>query len=673
MPKRPIRADDLLRMRFVSDPQISPDGTRVLFSVRETNEKNKTFSRLFLSELNGDTEPWTQGEAGASQGRWSPDGRAIAFVSSREEKRPQIFLISASGGEARRLTSFPEGSIGAFAWSPDGRWIACAFRETHPDWTEAAQKEREAKGLSLPPKIIETPIYRLDGDGYFLQQRYKLYLVDVSTGRHRLLYEGAADGGYSFAWAPHGRELAVAHNVSRTPWRDPENDQVFRVDLEGQAWLVEGLPKGRKGSVAWSPDGKWIAYLGDDSGDDPWGVRNTKAFVAPAEGGEARCLSREDDYCLSSAVLTDTRDAYGFSALQWSPDSAALYVSVAWQGAMNLAFIALDRARVEFLTRGRHVLMAGNASRDGRRFAATWGDATRLAEAAIVDLDDVEDGHARIRVLSNLNREFHEEVRVVEPEEHWVESADGTRVHTWLIKPYDYLPPKRYPAVLEIHGGPHAQYGWGFFHEFQLLAAEGYVVVYSNPRGSKGYGEAFCSAIRGNWGGPDWEDIQAVTRWMQHQPFIHPGQMGVMGGSYGGYMTNWVVGHTRDFKAAITDRCVSNLVSMAGSTDFPYREGYWEGRPWGDLETIATLWKQSPIAYFDRVETPMLVIHSEGDLRCNIEQAEQVFAALQQRGIESRFVRYPVTTSHGLSRGGPADLRIHRLNEIVSWWNRFLK
>jgi dipeptidyl aminopeptidase/acylaminoacyl peptidase len=206
-----------------------------------------------------------------------------------------------------------------------------------------------------------------------------------------------------------------------------------------------------------------------------------------------------------------------------------------------------------------------------------------------------------------------------------------------------------------------------------MLAASGYVVVYSNPRGSKGYGEAHCAAIQGNWGDRDWVDVQAVTSFMKKHPNIDSKKMGVMGGSYGGYMTNWVIGHTKDFKAAITDRCVSNMVSMAGNSDFPFnKDGYFKGIAWGDLEDIRELWRQSPIAYFKGVTTPTLIIHSEGDLRCNVEQGEQVFTALQQQGIPSRFVRYPSSTSHGMSRSGPTDLRIHRLNEILAWWKRYL-
>jgi len=203
-----------------------------------------------------------------------------------------------------------------------------------------------------------------------------------------------------------------------------------------------------------------------------------------------------------------------------------------------------------------------------------------------------------------------------------------------------------------------------------VLAAAGYVVVYSNPRGSKGYGDAHCAAIKGNWGQADWRDMQAVIAFMKALPFVDTARMGVMGGSYGGYMTNWIIAHTDEFAAAITDRCVSNLVSMVGSSDLPLVPGeYWRGNSWDDTEAI---WDQSPLKHFGKVKTPTLIIHSEGDLRCNVEQAEQVFATLKLRKVPTRFVRYPSSTSHGLSRSGPPDLRMHRLRQILDWWKNYL-
>jgi len=667
MPKRPITADDLLRFQIVGDPQMSPDGQRVLFSKKHINDKFKSISNLFTVDLDGQVQQWTQGEGGAGHGRWSPDGTHIAFISGREGKQPQLFVIPTAGGEARPITKLDEGSVGGFKWSPDSKKIAFTFRPTHPDWTQAGAKARQESGRSTPPRMIDSIWYRLDGDGYFMNQRHAVYVVDVASGETTLVYDKAPIDWYSFDWSPNSQELVIAHSDNRRPEFEPANDQLFRVDLAGQAWKLEGLPKGPKDNVAWSPDGKSIAYLGHDAADDPWGVRNMRLWTVPAEGGAPACHTPDDDYCLAASTLSDCKESPE-SVLYWSPDSKAIYVSVGWHGAAQLGYVEIAKGGVQLLTEGNHLVTVGSVSRDGERIACLYGDPLRLNEVAVYDLGKDK---AWPRTITSFNKDLLEEVKVSEPEEIWLDTPDGSKVHAWVIKPVDYLEPKRYPAVLEVHGGPHAQYGWIFFHEFQVLAAQGYVVVYSNPRGSKGYGEDHCAAIRGDWGNKDWIDVETVMRWMQHQPFIHPGQMGIMGGSYGGYMTNWAVTQTRDFKAAITDRCVSNLVSFGGNSDFPQREdSYWSGSFFGDIES---LWKCSPIAHFKGVTTPMLIIHSEGDLRCNIEQSEQVFTALLHQEVEARFVRYPVETFHGMSRNGPADLRLHRLGEIVAWWEKHLK
>ena len=677
MPKRPIKAEDLLRIVFVGDPQISPDGTRILFTRKSINDKNKYITNLCTVDLGGQVRQWTGGDAGAGHGRWSPDGTQIAFVSSREEKKGQIFVIPVDGGEAVRLTDLPEGSVGGFRWSPDGTKIAFTFREQMPQWTEGAKKEREAGGLSEPPIEVDDVWYRLDGDGYFAAQRYKMFWSDLSTGETKEFYSAASNGDYSFDWSPNSDELVIAHTASKRPFAEPPNAQLYRVSLDGQAWQLEGLPKGEKSSVRWSPDGNTIAYSGDVDETDPWGVRNTKVYIVPASGGVPTCLTDKLDYDMAVATLSDTKEASYDAVLEWLPDSKALYVQVGYNGEVQLGKVAVTGG-CELLTEGRHCVTVGNHASGGNRIAATVGTATKLSEIAVVE-PELATGRLTPKVLTNLNAEFHDEIEIMEPEEFWLDSTpnkDGSesKLHGWVMKPVGYLEPKRYPAVLEIHGGPHTQYGWAFFHEFQFLAAQGYVVIYTNPRGSKGYGEQYCAEIKQDWGNKDWEDIQTVTRWMQHQSYIHPGQMGVMGGSYGGYMTNWVIGHCKDYKAAITDRCVSNMISMAGSSDFPFnKDGYFKGVAWGTYEQIKELWEQSPLAYFEGVTTPTLIIHSVGDLRCNIEQGEQVFTALQQQGVESRFVRYPVSTSHGMSRNGPPDLRLHRLGEIAKWWEKHLK
>lgn len=672
--KRAMTPEDLPSLQLALDPQVHPDGRRVLFGRRTVTAKNKYLDHLFTVTLDGDLAQWTQGEQGARAGRWRPGGDDISFIGSRREGAPQqLWLLPGAGGEARALTALPEGTLERYAWSPDGRWVAFTFRAAAPEWTEAARKDREERGLSQPPRVLDHAWYRLDGDGVFGAQRFALHLLDARTGAHRTLYGACAVGAYKFAWSPDSRELAVAHTLHKDTWQGTVRDALVRVPVAGRPRRLAGLGAMRIGELAWSPDGRRIAFIGHAREKDVFDVGNMRLYAVDARGGPADCLTAEDDLCLNVMSLSDMKDAYSFSYLAWAPDGKSVYVSVGARGETHLGRVRLGGPRrVESLTRGRFALTAGPLDAAGRRMGCLLATAERPSEVAVLDLRVLKP-----RRLTRLNDAFFAAVETSRPEEFWVTAEDGWKSQAWVI-----LPPKsarrttrrgRIPAVLEIHGGPHAAYGWSFFHEFQCLAAQGYAVVYGNPRGSKGYGEAHATAIVGRWGDRDWADVRALAAWMKGRPGFDARRLGVMGGSYGGYMTNWAVGHCDDFRAAVTDRCVSNMVSMTGTSDYPFGVGsYWPGNPWGGLDAVAPLWEISPIASFDRVRTPMLVIHSEGDLRCNIEQAEQVFTALQVRGVESRFVRYPPTTSHGLSRGGPPDLRVHRLREILRWWRRHL-
>jgi dipeptidyl aminopeptidase/acylaminoacyl peptidase len=673
MAKRPMTADDLLRLVFVGDVQISPDGKTLLIARRHINDKNKYITNLHTVDVESrETKQWTQGDAGAGHGRWSPDGKTISFISGRDKPSAQIYLLPADGGEARKLTDFPEGAIGGFRWSPDGTKFVVSFRETHPDRTTKAKKEREDKGLSDPAWEIDNLWYRMDGDGYFGPQRFKLYMVDAATGQHELFYDKDVIGFTSYDWLPDGSGLVVCHSASKNPLMEKPNDQMWIVDLKGKTKKIPCNFKGDKGGVRVSPDGKTLAWIGQQ---DPagWGVKNQQLHIMPIEGGVPKVLTADDDWCLDVMAISDanmghTSDGGGGGLVQWSPDGRSIYVSVGMHGEAQVGRVDIRKGGIEFVTSGKQCFQPSNMSKDGKVFAGLVGDATKMNEAAVLDIKS-----GKITTLTDANKEFYDEVEIRPSEDMWLDSTDGVKVHAWVIKPADFKASKKHPAILEVHGGPHTQYGWAFFHEFQMLAAQGYVVVFSNPRGSKGYGESFCAAIKGAWGDKDWDDIQTVKDWMKAQPWIDSSRIGIMGGSYGGYMTNWAIGHTNDFRAAITDRCVSNWVSMAGNSDFPMnKDEYFGGYAWGGMDKIESLWNQSPIAFFDQVKTPTLIIHSEGDLRCNVEQSDQVFHALQAQGIESRYVRYPVSTSHGLSRGGPPDLRLHRLGEITNWWKRQL-
>lgn len=667
MSRRAVTVDDLLKFKLVADPRIHPVTGRILFALKTTDDKFKSTGHLHVIEPDGNIRQLTQGEKGCGAGRWVPGSNSVSFISARSGPASQIYVLPETG-EAEALTSLDEGSIGAYKWSPNGKYIAYTFREAHPDFSEKGVKERKDKGMSDAPLAFESAWYRLDGDGYFGEQRYKLYLLNVESRKTTLLSDKSAHGEYDFDWSPDSTKLAVCRSAEPEPFVAKPNDQIYLVDLQGNESIIGDLPKGSKHNVAWSPVGNWIAFAGNDSVDDPWGALNTRLYKVRPNGDGYTSLNPTTDFDLDVATLSDTKDSAGGAVLLWTPDSKSIVTQLAWHGTTQVGIIDASNGDYKGLTKGDYALFVNDLSADATKVAVVYGDPLTIPEIATVDLASGD-----VTKLTSFNSEWHNEVELSKPEEVYLDTPDGHKVHAWVMKPYGYVEGKKYPAILEVHGGPHTQYGWVFFHEFQVLAAQGYVVVFSNPRGSKGYGEAHCNAIKGDWGNKDWIDVKTVSDWMKTLPYVDSSQMGIMGGSYGGYMTNWAIGHSKDYKAAITDRCVSNFVSFAGNSDFPMnKDGYFQGTAYSSLENIRGLWAQSPIAFFDQVTTPTLIIHSEGDLRCNIEQSEQVFMALKMQGIETRFVRYPKITSHGMSRSGPADLRIHRLNEIVFWWKRFM-
>ncbi|MDX2065982.1 MAG: S9 family peptidase [Fimbriimonadaceae bacterium] len=672
MSKRAMTPEDLLRLVFVGDAQIRPGGQDVLFQ-RKTIVRNRYVGQLWLVDFEGNARQLTYGDSSAGHGRWSPDGESVFFIAKRGEAA-QVFRLSLHGGEAFPITALPEGSLGGFRLSPTGSHLALTFREPMPGDTAADKKQREADQLSQPPVEIDSVQYRLDGDGYFANQRYRLQIYAMGVGDEKATlvreYTDAVDGQYSYSWHPAGDRLAVVHSASVQPVIGMPNDHVYVVPIDGEPSLLGPIPAdqprgGEKSEPRWSPDGTRLAFAGNTDPVDPWGVKNTHLYVVDADGSNLVDLTGGQDFDFSVATLSDTAEAAFGARYEWAPDGSGLYAQIGTRGETQLGFVTVAGG-VELLTSGHHALQI--TSIEGDRLAGTLSTPTQLPEVVVVTRE-LGTGQWVPKQLTAFNQAFQDEVEILEPQEFFAPSTDGTQVHGWAIVPKA----GRLPVALNIHGGPHAQYGWTFFHEMQVFAAAGYAVVYSNPRGSKGYGEAFCAAIRGDWGNKDWDDIQAVTAWISAQPWADAERIGIMGGSYGGYMTNWAIGHSKAYRCAITDRCVSNMVSMAGNSDFPFnKDGYFRGVAWGDLDDIRELWRQSPIAWFQNVTTPTLVIHSEGDLRCNVEQSDQVFTALQMQGVPSRYVRYPSTTSHGMSRNGPPDLRLHRQREYLNWMAKWL-
>lgn len=332
--------------------------------------------------------------------------------------------------------------------------------------------------------------------------------------------------------------------------------------------------------------------------------------------------------------------------------------------------VSIKDAAPSALTEGAFELTAVSADRRGSTFAVMLARPTQLAELFVGTLKAGKAKQLALKQITHFNQAWLDQLKLSQPEELWIRSFDGEKVQGWLLKPLDFNPKRKYPLLFYIHGGPHAQYGNTFFHEFQWHAARGYIVLYTNPRGSMGYSEEFARSIRGDWGNIDHRDMMAAVDHVVQLPYIDKKRLAVAGGSYGGYMTNWIIGHTDRFRCAVTDRSVVNMQSMFGTCDFAMNsDGYWAGNPWKQPKKLL---QQSPLSYVSHINTPVLIIHSEGDLRCPIEQAEQLFTALKRLKKEVLFVRYPQETSHGLSRMGPPDLRLDRLQRIGEWLDQHL-
>ena len=661
---RRITADDLYRLQIVTDPQISPDGAHVIFGVQRVDkEKEKVYTNLWVAPTaGGEARQFTYGDRTDSHPRWSPDGRYIAFLSNRkDEKQPQIYSLPFHGGEARPLTDL-KGSFQSFVWSPGGRKLLCQFRKKDEEALEREQDERK-KELGVVERRITRTGFRMDGVGYFPEERWHLWTVDAASGEATQLTDGDYDETAP-TWSPDGSHILFISNRSEDPDLEFYNQDLYIMPAAGGNFRKIETPPGWKMAPTFSPDGRRIAYVSREGKINRW--RNAGLWVVPADGSAPpRNLTAPHDVEVGSVTLGDVYDA-PFSPPVWSRDGQKITFQISRHGNVTLHSITLDGEMEDVVSRdgtvGRFTLDAGR-----EKLAYVWshfGDPGQIWAQ-----DAAGDG---IRQLTHLNESWLRGIDLGEMTEVWFKGPAGNDLQGWILKPPGFDESDRYPAILEIHGGPWTQYGNLFMHEFYLLAANGYVVFFSNPRGGKGYGEGHTRAIHHNWGSADYEDVMTWANYVAAQEYVDTSRMGVTGGSYGGYLTLWIIGHTDRFAAAVAQRVVSNALSFWGSSDVGYFfEDTWAGnRP--PYETIDPYWEQSPMKTIGNAATPTLLIHSEQDLRCNLEQATQAYLALRQLGVDTELILFP-EESHGLSRGGRTDRRVARLNHILRWFDRYLK
>jgi dipeptidyl aminopeptidase/acylaminoacyl peptidase len=661
MPKHPITIDDLFNIKLVSDPQISPDGKTIVFVLTTPDLAGDKYSaHLWLVPSDGSAPPrqFTFGECKDRAPRWSPDGKTIAFVSDRDkDKKDQIYLISITGGEARRLTE-DANKPSAPVWSPDGTMIAYTSKVVTKE-SKKANNVRDESDVKSYTRLN----YKSNDEGLWDYSWRQICVVSIANGKSQQLTRGAYNHGAP-AWSPDSKTIVFAAN--RSPKADEQlwND-LWTVPAKGGALVRLTRRKGPASAPTFSPDGKWIAFVGHEN--EYSHVTEAGIYVMPARGGTAIKITAGFDRTYGSALATDLRSPEGGAAApQWSKDGKTIYFVATDHGASNVYAVPARGGAVRPITRGEHHIVGYSYAREANRFALALSDPLNPNDVFTAT------PNGALKRLTRINADLLAKVQLAKPE-RFVVSNEGSEIDGWLMKPMNWKPGKKYPAILQIHGGPHSAYGATFFHEFQVLCAQGYAVIFCNPRGSAGYGQEFAACIAKDWGGRDYRDVMAVMDYaLKKFAWIDSKRTGVAGGSYGGYMTSWIVTHTDRFQAAVSMRALNNWYSFYGTSDIGHffaSEWYVGGEPWNNAEEYLA---HSPIAHVANCKTPTLILHSEKDFRCPIEQAEQFYIALKKLGVPTELVRFPDET-HELSRSGKPKHRKERLERIVQWFGKYLK
>ena len=645
--QRTITGEDLYLIKQISDCRVSPNGKTIAYVLEKIDrENNRYISNIRLISVKGGTsKQLTSSPARDVSPRWSPDSRYIAFVSNRSGTN-QIWIIAVDGGEAWALTNIPTGAYSP-AWAPDGSAIAFLSRTAEKKNIRTDKNLRSinnnGKEYATDVRIVRNLKYRYQTK-YFDGKYSHIFTIPINGGKVKQLTYGNYHDS-SPAWSPNNKLIAFASNRHGDLHYD-DNSDIYTISSTG------GQPKqltkdpGPEREPLWSPDGKYICYIGKTEANN-YALQNNLWTINVTTK--------------KTANITNLFDRNIYKA-QWSTDAKKIHFLASDQGNINLYSTSITKKTYKkILTGKRQIQFYSMSSKKNIAFIATKN--TNPSDLYVSDLSGKHE-----RKLTHINKKLLSELCLSEPEEIFFTSSDSTQIHGWIMKPIQFSADKKYPMILEIHGGPHWYYGNRWFQEFQILAAQGYVVFYCNPRLSTAYGQKFSMLGTAQWGKGDYEDIMAGVNYVIKSGYIDTTKMGITGGSYGGFMTNWIIGHTNRFKAAVTQRSLSNLVSFYGTTDIQSFVEFEFGSP---VEDFKKLYDFSPINYAKNMNTPLLILHSELDFRVPICQAEELFTILKRKNIDVEFVRYP-NEGHDLSRSGQPVHRVDRYNRIVDWFDKYL-
>jgi dipeptidyl aminopeptidase/acylaminoacyl peptidase len=652
-----IEAADFHDIVQVAEPRVSPDGEEVAFVRKVPDDEESYSSTIYLVSTGGDRlRRFTVDEGSDSQPRFSPSGDRLAFVSTRgaDDDRPQLWVVPTDGGEARQVTNVA-GGVSGIEWSPDGTRIAFTQQASEEDREEERDIEvpEEFQPESPDPRVIDRTVYR-SMQRYFDGKRSHVYTVELGGDRpdEDDEIERHTDGDWDFASPTWGDETTLYFTKSVG---EPDPDDSLEYEIIEYA-LASGDEELLHTTTGW---GQGIAATDDGRIAHMY----TDPEQATLEQGEITVLDADTgDVTTPTAGIDRT---LSFDAVpQWGPDQKLLYFSTPDEGAGTLWAVQWDDTDAE------RILREDGASLDGAHVGEDLVAFVRSEWNHPGDLFLATRGGAEQRRLTRVNDDLLDDRAVAQPEEIQFEN-DGVELQGWVLTPPDFDPDEQYPLAVEIHGGPHAMWTTSgtMWHEFQTLTARGYVVFWSNPRGSAGYGEDFMSAIERDWGDVTMSDVMTGVEEVTEREYVDDSQAFVTGGSFGGYMTSWVVGQTDYFEAAVSQRGVYDLTGFYGSTDGAYRlvEDDFDATPWEDSEF---LWEHSPTGHAHKVETPTLVLHSDDDYRTPACTAELFYRILRKHDVDTRFVRYP-DEGHELSRSGQPGHIVDRIERIARWFDGY--
>jgi len=651
-PTRYLTGSDLFNLEVATDPQISPDGRTIAY-VRKSNDimTDKARPTIWLVNVaTGQQRPLEAGSGSYSSPRWSPDGTRLAYVAA-DGGAPQLFVRWMDSGESARITGLPD-SPDSIAWSPDGRRIAYTMfvPDDGPHLGSAPAKPEGAKWAD-PLEVITAVTYRADGAGYLKPGYTQIFWVPAEGGAPTQLTFGATNAGGPIAWTSDNRAILFGADLTKNWERNINEAEVYRVGIGGGAPVALTSRKGPDFSPAVSPDGRQIAYIGFD--EQGRAAQQTQLSVMNADGSNQRALTANFDRAVANPI--------------WSADGRSIYVLYDEHGSNHVARVGLDGS-VRDVAAG---LTASGLDRpySGGEFSVSRGGSVAVTAGDQLHPSDVAIASGgTLRRLTHLNGQLDARVLGQPQKLPVISSYDQRPIDAWMILPPDFDPTKKYPMILEIHGGPQAAYGPAFSTDHQLYAADGYIVLYSNPRGSTSYGQAFTDLIEKDYPGHDYDDLMSAVDAAIATGHVDPNNLFVTGGSGGGVLTAWIVGKTDRFRAAASQKPVIELASFALTTDFAaaFTPGWRKERPWEDPQGY---WKYSPLSLVGNIKTPTLVVVGSDDYRTPVSQAEQLYAALNIRGIPTALVKVP-GASHGGIAARPSQAAA-KASAILAWFDRY--